>query len=173
MDAFAVSISSGAAIKKMHIKYAIQIGLLFGFFQAIMPVIGWNIGRIATNYIKNIDYWIVFTLLTFIGCKMIYEAFQPNNNCTKKNPHNIYILLTLAIATSIDALAVGISFSFLNIQILTPILIIGIITFIFSFAGIYIGHKMCCLFEDKFEIFGGIILIGIGFKILLEHTIFL
>ena len=142
MDAFAVSVSSGVAIKSMHIKYAIRIGLFFGIFQAIMPVIGWSAGRLAAGYIKRFDHWIAFGLLAFIGGKMIYEAFQMNEDSEEKDPHNIYILFTLAIATSIDALAVGVSFSFLDIEIITPVTIIGIITFIFSFAGTYIGNRM-------------------------------
>jgi putative Mn2+ efflux pump MntP len=172
MDAFAVSVSSGVAIKNMHIKYAIRIGLFFGVFQALMPVFGWSAGRLAAGHIKRFDHWIAFGLLAFIGGKMIYEAFQLNEDSEEKDPHNIYILFTLAIATSIDALAVGVSFSFLDIQIITPVTIIGIITFIFSFAGTYIGNRLGHLFEDKLEIIGGLILIGIGLKILLEHTLF-
>lgn len=170
MDAFAVSVTSGVAINNMKIRHAVKIALFFGFFQALMPYIGWKTGTFASSYIKEYDHWIAFILLAGIGIKMIYESFSFEDD-SPKDPLNIYVLFSLAIATSIDALAVGITFSFLSISILEPVLLIGIITFILSFIGTIIGDKLGHLFEKKLEIIGGLILIGIGFKILIEHTL--
>ncbi len=173
MDAFAVSVSSGITIHKMHLRHALRIGLFFGFFQALMPYIGWHIGSIARGRIVEYDHWIAFVLLGFIGAKMIYEAYQDDEKREDYDPLNIYILFTLAVATSIDALAVGVTLSLLNSAIIIPSLIIGITTFITSFAGTYIGDHFGHKFnEKKLEIVGGIILILIGTKILLEHTFF-
>ncbi|MFH2011162.1 MAG: manganese efflux pump MntP family protein [Pseudomonadota bacterium] len=171
MDALAVSIASGAAIRNLKTNNALKIALFFGSFQAIMPLIGWSGGLSLVNLIADLDHWIAFTILSFIGCKMIYESRKTNLNEKKANPLNNSVLLMLSIATSIDALAVGVSFAFLKIIIVTPIIIIGIVTFMFSFIGVFVGNKYGHLFESKIEIIGGIILIGIGAKILLEHLI--
>ena len=170
MDAFAVSIASGFAVRKLHFSYAVKIAFLFGLFQGVMPVVGWLAGSGLVEYISAIDHWIAFGLLTFVGGKMIYEstAFCEDEACDQ-NPKRIYVLLTLAIATSIDALAVGLTLSFINIDIVTPAVIIGAITFALSLAGVYIGDKVGHFFESKIEIIGGLILIGIGIKILIEH----
>lgn len=170
MDAFAVSITSGITIKRMHLRHALIIATFFGIFQAIMPVFGWSIGYFAANLVSSFDHWIAFTLLVFIGGKMIYEAYHDDPNDEKHgNPLNIYILFTLAIATSIDAAAVGITLSFLNVSIIQPAVIIGVVTFLLSFAGTYIGNTFGDFFEKKIEFFGGLVLIGIGFKILIQH----
>ena len=173
MDAFAVSVSSGVVIKKMHVRHAMKIAAFFGGFQALMPYIGWEIGKLASDYVKCCDHWIAFILLSFIGGKMIYEAKWCKEEEKKANPLNLHILIMLAIATSIDALAVGVTFSFLGINIASPILIIGLVTFIMSFAGAYIGDYFGHLFEDKLEMLGGIILIAIGTKILIQHLYFM
>lgn len=171
MDAFAVSITSGIAIKELRVRHAIRIGMFFGGFQAIMPVIGWLAGFSLKDFISSVDHWIAFGLLTFIGCKMIYESIKIEETEKKSNPLKVSILLILSIATSIDALAVGITFVFLGISIATPVVIIGMITFILSFCGVLIGDKFGHLFEKKIEILGGFILIGIGVKILIEHLL--
>ena len=171
MDAFAVSIFSGITIKNLKIKHALKIALFFGLFQAFMPVIGWLSGVSLKKYISGIDHWIVFILLLIIGIKMIYESFQIKPDDQKINPLAVYTLLILSIATSIDALAVGISFAFLEISIIAPVIVIGIITFLLSFSGVLIGDKGRHFFENRIEIVGGIILIGIGIKILLEHLL--
>ena len=169
MDSFAVSISRGLAIKQLKINNAIKIALCFGLFQAIMPVIGWLAGMTLKEFITGIDHWIVFGLLSFIGIKMIYESTRTQQIEKKIDPLNIYLLLMLGVATSIDALAVGLSFAFLQISIIAPIIIIGVITFLLSFIGVYIGNRFGHMFENKIEILGGLILIGIGIKVLIEH----
>lgn len=170
MDAFAVSIASGFAVRKLHFSYAVKIAFLFGLFQGFMPIIGWLAGSSLVEQITAIDHWIAFGLLSFVGGKMIYEskAFCEDEVCDQ-DPKRIYILLTLAIATSIDALAVGLTLSFIDVDIVTPAIIIGAITFLLSLAGVYIGDKVGHFFESKIEILGGLILIGIGIKILVEH----
>jgi putative Mn2+ efflux pump MntP len=169
MDAFAVSIASGVLIKEVKMRNALTIAMLFGLFQAIMPVIGWLAGIGLGCLIAGFDHWFAFGLLTIIGLRMIYESFKLKSKKNKIDPLNILVLFTLAIATSIDALAVGLSLSFLKIAIAQPAVIIGIITFLFSFAGVYIGSKVGHFFEKKIEMAGGLILIGIGVKILIEH----
>jgi putative Mn2+ efflux pump MntP len=169
MDAFAVSISSGVIIKKSKLKSALTIALFFGLFQAIMPIIGWLAGFGLRDVIAGFDHWIAFGLLCIIGCKMIYESFSLEPAENKTDPLNIYVLFVLSIATSIDALAIGLSLSLLNVSIILPVVIIGIVTFSLSFFGVYIGNKFGHFFEKKIEIIGGLILIGIGIKILIEH----
>jgi len=171
MDAFAVSITSGITIKRLKINHALRIALFFGLFQAIMPLVGWLAGLSLRGFIAEIDHWIAFGLLSFIGCKMIYESIAVQSNEKQINPLNIYVLLMLSVATSIDALAVGVSFAFLKISIVTPVVVIGTITFILSFLGVFVGNRIGHFFENKIEIAGGLILIGIGVKILLDHLI--
>jgi len=169
MDAFAVSITSGITIRYLRIKHALKIALFFGFFQAIMPVIGWLSGISLRNIISGVDHWVAFGLLSVIGCKMIYESFKLQSKEEKIDPQKIYVLFILSIATSIDALAVGLSLSFLKVAIILPAIIIGIVTFLLSFLGVYVGNKAGHFFERKIEVIGGLILIGIGIKILVEH----
>jgi len=169
MDAFSVSISSGLTLKKCGVKHAIILALFFGGFQAIMPVIGWFSGLQLQEIVKAFDHWIAFILLSAVGVKMIYESLSMQEDeeaCTVFSLKNVFIL---SIATSIDAFAVGVTFAFLNVSIIEPIIIIGFVTFILSFLGFYIGKKIGHLFERKIEIIGGFILIAIGFKILFEH----
>ncbi len=169
-DSLAVSVSSGAIITQMRLRHALRIAIFFSFFQGIMPWIGWKIGNFAGNWFQAVDHWIAFCLLVCIGGKMVYDSRQQNKE-DSYDPLNLYIIFTLAIATSIDALAIGVTFSFLDISILEPVLIIGLVTFIFSLAGTYIGAFFGHIFEDKIELAGGIILIGIGTRILLEHLL--
>ena len=169
MDAFAVSICKGLAMKKINWKKALIIGLYFGIFQALMPAIGYFLGSTFENLVTNIDHWIAFILLAFIGGNMIKEALAKgeNNNCNDNV--DFKTMLILAIATSIDALAIGITFAFLNVNLLLAITIIGITTFIISLIGVKLGNKFGRKYESKAGIMGGIILILIGLKILLEH----
>ena len=169
MDALAVSIASGAISRNLKIQQALRIALSFGLFQAFMPLIGWLAGRGLQDYIRGLDHWIAFSLLPLIGVKMIYESFSLDTQEKENNPLNLYVLLMLSLATSIDALAVGVSFALLKILIATAVIIIGAITFLVCFAGIYVGNRFGHLFENKIEIAGGMVLIGMGIKILMEH----
>jgi putative Mn2+ efflux pump MntP len=169
LDAFAVAVASGIAIKNLHIGHALRIATAFGLFQAIMPLVGWLAGLSLQKYVTGIDHWVVFGLLTFIGTKMIYEATQIDKAEDAVNPLNLYVLLILSLATSIDALAVGITFAMLGTAIVTPVMVIGSVTFALCLGGVYIGNVFGHFFEKKIEILGGIVLIGIGLKILIEH----
>lgn len=171
MDAFAVSITSGITIRKMKLRHAFMISSFFGFFQAIMPLLGWTVGLSFRSYIQSLDHWIAFFLLGFIGTKMIIDSRKEDKE-DSFDPLNVYILFTLSIATSIDALAVGITFSFLDIEIWQTSFVIGIITFIICLIGTKIGKTYGHLLEDKVEVAGGLILIAIGLKILIQHLFF-
>jgi len=168
MDSFSVSITTGLAIKNPRISNALKIGVFFGFFQAFMPVIGWLGGSSMKGFISDIDHWVAFGLLCLVGCKMIFESIRRKTD-EKANPPNGYVLLMLSVATSIDALAVGVSLAFLKTSIATPVTVIGTVTFLLSFLGVYVGNKFGHFFENKIEVAGGFILIGIGIKILVEH----
>ena len=173
MDAFAVAICKGLNMRKMNYRQAAIIALFFGGFQAFMPFLGWSLGRFFEHYIVSIDHWIAFILLAFIGGNMIKEALGDDDEAadcgSSHDSLDLKELFMLAIATSIDALAVGVTFAFLRVNILPAITLIGITTFIISFAGVHIGHHFGSKYEQKAELAGGIILICIGLKILLEH----
>lgn len=173
MDAFAVSICKGLNMRKINYVYGIITALFFGVFQAVMPLIGFFLGRQFSTYITTVDHWITFILLAFIGGKMIYEALGADEGCeTCGSGIDIKELFLLAIATSIDALAVGVTFAFLDVSIFSSVLLIGVITFVISFIGVIIGNIFGSKYKEKAEIFGGVILILIGLKILLEALFF-
>ena len=173
MDAFAVSICKGLNMRKINYVYGIITALFFGVFQAVMPLIGFFLGRQFSTYITIVDHWITFILLAFIGGKMIYEALSEDSECeTCGSGIDIKELFLLAIATSIDALAVGVTFAFLDVSIFSSVLLIGVITFVISFIGVIIGNIFGSKYKEKAEIFGGVILILIGLKILLEALFF-
>jgi manganese efflux pump family protein len=173
MDAFAVSVSSGIAITRLHIHHALRMAVFFGFFQATMPIAGWWAGRFAAEMIRAVDHWIAFGILSFVGIKMIYESFIIEKENRSRGAHmRLPELFMLAIATSIDAAAVGISMSLLQIAIIVPAVIIGVVTFFISLTGVWIGSSFGDFFGGKIEVAGGIVLIGIGVKILLEHLCF-
>jgi putative Mn2+ efflux pump MntP len=172
MDALAVSVANGFSIKELKIRHAVRIAFFFGFFQAIMPLVGWTAGITIRSYIQEYDHWIAFGLLLLIGMKMIWESRSFNTNDDRKNCLHFPTLLVLSIATSIDALAVGISFAMLELKILVPVIIIGAITFVNCFIGAQIGNRVGNLIENKLEIIGGVVLIVIGTKILIEHLVF-
>lgn len=169
MDAFAVAIASGVIIKNQRQRHALRFGLSFGLFQMFMPVVGWSAGLIFRPLVSTVDHFIAFGLLSAMGIKMIYEALQLDEWERSERSFTVYVLLGLSIATSIDALVIGMSFAFLNISIVKPVMVIGVITFFLTYMGIFIGNKFGKVFENKIEILGGLILIGIGFKILIEH----
>ncbi len=167
MDAFAVSICKGLSVKRLRPRHAVLVGLYFGGFQFLMPVLGWLLGYRFERFITSVDHWIAFILLALIGAGMIREsrdeAEELNDDFGPKT------MLTLAVATSIDALAVGITFAFLEVHILPTSALIGVTTFCLSGAGVYIGHLFGARYRSRAELAGGIILILIGGKILLEH----
>lgn len=167
MDAFAVSICKGLSTRTLKLKHALICGGYFGFFQGFMPFLGYVLGIQFKDKIESIDHWIAFILLALIGINMIKEAFEDEETCnTEFSPK---IMIPLAIATSIDALAIGVTFAFLNVNILSAVSIIACTTFVISMIGVKIGHVFGMKYKSKAEIAGGIILIGMGIKILLEH----
>ena len=169
MDAFSVSICKGLTTKQFSWKMALTCGLWFGFFQALMPLIGYFLGEQFEEYITAVDHWIAFGLLFLIGANMIREAVSRKEDEPADSSLGFKTMLLLAIATSIDALAVGISFACIQVKIWSSILIIGVTTFLFSIIGVKIGNVFGSKFEKSAGIIGGIILILIGLKILLEH----
>ncbi|MHC4426891.1 MAG: manganese efflux pump MntP [Planctomycetota bacterium] len=172
MDAFVVSIVSGGAYRQLHVKHALRMALFFGGFQAFMPLIGSLAGLTIKEHIEHCDHWIAFGLLSAVGVKMIYESFKIKSVEENLDPSNIFVLLVLSVATSIDALAVGITLSLIASSIVVAVVIIGLITFVLSYLGVIIGKKFGHFFENRIEALGGLILMGIGAKILLEHLFF-
>ena len=171
MDAFAVSIVSGTAYRKLKVKHALRMALSFGAFQAFMPLVGSLAGLTIRDRIAEYDHWVAFGLLGVVGGKMIYESFKITPPGKNPNPANMVVLLLLSIATSIDALAVGITLSFLKVSIALAVTIIGLITFALSYLGVYIGKKVGHSFEGQIEAVGGLVLIALGIKILIEHLL--
>ena len=172
MDAFAVSVCKGLAMPKCTFKKAAIVGLWFGGFQALMPAIGYILGAQFQEAIASIDHWIAFVLLALIGGNMIHEALD-NDEEEADASLDVKTMFLLAVATSIDALAIGITFAFLKVRIIPAVCFIGIVTFIISFAGVKIGNVFGARYKNKAEIVGGVILILLGLKILLEHLGFL
>ena len=169
MDAFAVSVVTGSVYKDFKIRHALRMALFFGGFQAIMPVVGFLAGLGLVNYIAPYDHWVAFALLFFVGGKMIYESFQIDAVEKDRDPANLFVLLVLSFATSIDALAVGITLSLLKAPIALAVTIIGVVTFVLSYVGVALGKRFGHFFESKVEIIGGLILIAIGVKIVIDH----
>ena len=174
MDAFAVSLCKGLGMKKINYRHGLVIALFFGVFQGVMPLIGWLLGTQFERYITSVDHWIAFVLLVYIGGKMVWDALHEKED-EKEVPDDlsqkldVKELFVLAIATSIDALAAGITFACLQVNIVPAVSLIAVITFTISFAGVLIGNKFGNRFQSKAEIAGGVVLILIGVKILLEH----
>ena len=170
MDAFAVSVCKGLSMQKIDKKYTLCIGLAFGGFQAIMPLAGYLLGSQFSGYIERFDHWIAFILLAFIGFNMIRESREEEEEEEKPfSGINVKELLILAVATSIDALAVGVTFAFLEVSIVPAIALIGCTTFVISIAGVFVGNVFGARYKSRAELTGGVILILIGLKILLEH----
>ena len=172
MDAFAVSVAKGMCVKGNRLRCALTLAFWFGAFQALMPLLGWLSGSLFESFITAIDHWIAFILLALIGGNMIREAIhgkdEEDDDCNLALSH----VLLLAVATSIDAFAVGITFAFLKVDVLTSIAIIGITTFVLCFAAVYLGSKLGTILKKYAGIFGGVILILIGARILIEHLFF-
>jgi len=171
MDTFAVSIVTGAAYKQLHIRHTLRMAGFFGGFQAFMPAVGYLAGLTFRQYISSFDHWVAFGILAAVGLKMIYESFKIKAERRTPNPANLMVLLALAVATSIDALAVGITLSLITHAIAEAIIIIGVVTFGLSCAGVSIGKKFGHFFESGIEAIGGLVLIGLGLKIVLQHVL--
>ena len=171
MDAFAAAICKGLGMQRASGKNVITVGIFFGGFQALMPLLGYFLGKQFERYIVSVDHWVAFFLLAFIGGKMIYDVIrgEEEESCDCEDRLNLRELLTLAIATSIDALAVGISMAFLHVSIVPAVCLIGVTTFFLASLGVVIGNRFGSRFKNKATLAGGIILILIGLKILLEH----
>jgi putative Mn2+ efflux pump MntP len=171
VDAFSVAIGIGAANTKRSWSPMLRLAAAFGLFQFAMPIAGWLAGQTVVDIISDYDHWIAFALLTYVGGKMVWEGFENENDEEKADQTRGLPLLLLSIATSIDALAVGFSFSILKVPILFPSTIIGIVCFLMTAIGMMFGKVLARIFGKKVEIFGGIVLIGIGIKILIDHWV--
>lgn len=178
MDCLAVSIASGIILRRIQWRPMLVIAFFFGLFQAIMPLLGWLGASMFSHLIESIDHWVAFAILVFLGGRMIIESFKEEDCCRRFDPRKLKVVLTLAVATSIDALAIGVSFAFLGIsscsQILPSVGIIGFVSSVMSLCGLIFGIKFGCGIARKLraELWGGIILIAIGIKILIEHIFF-
>ena len=168
-DTFAVSVSGGVMLPQIQFRQAIRIAIVLAIFQAVMPVIGWAIGSGFKQYIERIDHWVAFLILLVLGSKMIYESFSDDAEKPASNPLEIKNRITIAFATSIDALIIGFGLSIIHLGIIESATIIGIVTFIVSMLGLLFGKKIGTRFGKRMEILGGLILILIGAKILFEH----
>lgn len=171
MDAFVVSVASGLAAKRLSIKHAFTVGLWFGTFQALMPFLGWLGGMCLQELIAAVGHWIAFTLLSGIGAKMIWESFRIDRLNHAMAAPGIRVLFVLSIATSIDAFAVGVTMAALDVSILMPVLIIGLVTFVASASGVWLGSLSRRFSDAKLEILAGLILIGIGIRMLVDHFV--
>lgn len=171
-DAFAVALGKGLHMRRLTARGAATIALSFGFFQALMPVLGWALGRGFRDWITPVDHWVAFGLLTLVGGKMLWEAFSGGADEEEDNDGTVGLreLVVLSVATSIDALAVGISFAFLSVAIVPAALAIGVTTAVITLVGVVLGHRTGARFGRPAEVLGGLVLIGIGVSIVLEHT---
>ena len=172
MDAFAVSVCKGLSVRNLRPRHALYTAIWFGGFQALMPLVGYFIGVHFADFVSEVDHWIAFLLLSMIGGNMIKESREKAETCTHDSDFSFRKMLGLAIATSIDALAVGVTFAFLKINIWTAVLLIGTTTAAFSGIGVRIGNLFGCRYKSSAELVGGVILVVMGLKILVEHTLF-
>lgn len=171
MDAFAVSICKGLSVCRIRPRHAALTALWFGGFQALMPLLGYFLGVSFADFVSSVDHWIAFILLSIIGGNMIKESFSKEDCCCVDPDFSMKTMLSMAVATSIDALAIGVSFAFLKVNIWSAVLMIGLTTGVFSAVGIYIGHIFGNRYKSKAEFAGGLILALMGLKILIDHTI--
>lgn len=168
MDAFAVSICKGLSVSTLKARHALAAGAYFGGFQALMPLLGWALGVRFQSLITNVDHWVAFVLLALIGASMVRESRDKEADCCDSS-FSFAAMLPLAVATSIDALAVGVTFAFLQVNIVPAVCFIGGTTFVLSAAGVKVGHVFGARYKSRAELFGGVVLILMGLKILLEH----
>jgi len=171
MDAFAVSICKGLSVRKIRPKHAVLTAVWFGGFQALMPLAGFFLGVSFADFVSSVDHWIAFILLGIIGANMIKDSFDKDESCSLDPDFSFKTMLAMAVATSIDAFAIGVTFAFLKVNIWYAVLFIGITTALFSAAGVYLGNLFGCRYKSKAEFAGGFILLVMGLKILLDHTV--
>ncbi|PHM29184.1 manganese efflux pump MntP [Xenorhabdus budapestensis] len=173
MDAFAAAVSKGAALRRPHLREAIRTGLIFGLVEACTPLIGWSLGLYTSQYIMEWDHWVAFSLLFILGCRMIIESFKREPETTVKSTlprrYSSLTLIFTAIATSLDAMAIGVGLAFLQVNILHTAMVIGMMTMIMATLGMLIGRYIGPLLGKRAELIGGLVLIAIGFNILFEH----
>jgi putative Mn2+ efflux pump MntP len=172
MDSLAASITRGVICKQVRIRDAAKIALFFGICQMSMPVLGWLVGSSLSGFVSGIGFWIAFVLLSLVGGRMIYESFKKEKEEKEVNPLSVRVLLVLSIATSIDSFPVGASFGFLGTFILIPAIVIGTVTFLLTFIGVFVGCRLGLALKRKVEVAGGLILIGIGLEILIANLFF-
>lgn len=170
MDAFAVSVCKGLSVQRIRFRHVASTAVWFGGFQALMPFIGYFLGVWFADFVSSVDHWIAFVLLSIIGANMIKESCSKDENCALEPDFSFKTMFAMAVATSIDALAIGVSFAFLKVNIWAAVALIGLVTGIFSAVGVLIGKYFGCRYKSKAEFMGGIILIAMGLKILLEHS---
>lgn len=171
MDAFAVSVCKGLSVSKVRPKHVAATGLWFGGFQALMPLAGFFLGVSFADFVSSVDHWIAFILLGIIGGNMIKDSFHKEESCCVEPDFSVKTMFTMAVATSIDALAIGVSFAFLKVNVWTAVMLIGVTTALFSCAGVLIGNFFGSRWKSKAEFAGGFILVAMGLKILLDHTL--
>lgn len=171
MDAFAASIGKGATLRNPKFSDALRTGLIFGAIETLTPLLGWGLGMLASQFVLEWNHWIAFVLLAFLGSRMVLEGVRGNDDCDAEMPHRhgFWLLVTTAIATSLDAMAVGVGLAFLQVNILTTALAIGCATLIMSTLGMMVGRFIGPLLGKRAEILGGVVLIGIGMQILYSH----
>jgi putative Mn2+ efflux pump MntP len=171
MDAFAVALAAGAALNPLTGRHLFRLGFHFGLFQALMPVAGWLIGVTVQKWIVDYDHWIAFALLAFVGGRMIHEAFEDDEDKPATDPTRGLTMVILSVATSIDALAVGLSLAMLDVSVWVPAAVIGVVAGVLTVVGMLLGRRLRGSWGTRVEVCGGLVLIGIGLKILLEHTL--
>ncbi|MBP3426418.1 MAG: manganese efflux pump [Rikenellaceae bacterium] len=169
MDAFAVSVCKGLSVRRVRVSQALTAGVWFGGFQALMPVAGWLLGVSFAEAVESVDHWVAFVLLGVIGGNMIREAVSAQEECEHDSDFSPRAMLPMAVATSIDAMAVGVSFAFLRVSMWQAATIIGVVTFALSAVGVALGSRLGCRFKQRAELVGGVILVLMGVKILVEH----
>lgn len=170
-DAFAAAIGKGSSLDRPRLSEALRTGIIFGVIEAITPLVGWLLGQAASQFVADWDHWIAFVLLVLLGLHMIHNGLRADHATEQEKPgqHSFWILAVTALATSIDALAVGVTMAFMDVDILLSAGIIGAVAFVLSMAGGLLGRRLGCLFQRRAEILGGLVLMGIGIKILVEH----
>jgi len=169
MDALAVALATGLVLGRPSPRHVLRLAFAFGLFQFVMPVVGWLAGRSVEAYIRDVDHWVAFSLLGFVGGKMLWEARQNETDAAAGDPTRGWMLLVLSLATSIDALAVGLSMAFLEVSVWMPSLVIGLVAFAFTATGVLAGARVGRTLGRWPEVVGGLVLLGIGVKILIEH----